>query len=613
MFGELGIIYERQRAATCISLEPVELGVMEKEEFNECFSDFQKQEERNKRKFIEDYIIVDSESKFLAGKMGIMFKKKTLQRGNYLFRQNRPLRQVWMLVKGEVAFKYKWDMLVDKSRVAKMKRMPLRVNKKMETFMLLGRGEMVGEECLPKDKSIVPYEVITETECDFYVIDIDKFRHLCEDYPAINAIIKEKIREKEEMIRMHLEQFRDYEKREEDLEREEEMKPKIIQKRNEFRVFPPEPYEFNIKMVNKTLPRVDRLMMEDHSSGPKQTTLPLSIEQRSVLNEKKKKFKVLTKADAFKKVMLNQQAVAQHNKKKKKLSRDPLENIKDYRSIKKQAVKLREREGISAQAIAEGDMSDLIEQIYVSEAVLTRKTKPLNSMIGSFTNMRHFKTHDASFGEMMAYRHKMKTHKLPSTKRGKGRNMTLERANKTSEAVPGGLTTLDLGAQNKLKMARSEMSRVDSGGTFDPLPSRRQTVKNVRGRWKDASEKLNKKDFARRLQRQREGARSHGRLLAQKTINASRKFTKKKVKYYLELKERVSGIQMRRTAEGRSMGLGRRSGSYKKRPRIMGREDRESLRFAKVIQNHAPQLVKPRMNTGLTPYKSDQFTLLSSP
>lgn len=38
MFGELGIIYNRQRAATCMALDDIELGVMGKKDFNKCFS-----------------------------------------------------------------------------------------------------------------------------------------------------------------------------------------------------------------------------------------------------------------------------------------------------------------------------------------------------------------------------------------------------------------------------------------------------------------------------------------------------------------------------------------------------------------------------------------------
>lgn len=76
MFGELGIIYNRQRAATCLALTEIELGVMDKVNFGECFSEFQKMEERTKRNYVENNIIIEQELKFLAPKLGVMFKKK---------------------------------------------------------------------------------------------------------------------------------------------------------------------------------------------------------------------------------------------------------------------------------------------------------------------------------------------------------------------------------------------------------------------------------------------------------------------------------------------------------------------------------------------------------
>lgn len=60
MFGELGIIYNRQRAAACIAMGEIELGVMNKADFNKAFGTFQKLEERKKRDFIEKYIITQN-------------------------------------------------------------------------------------------------------------------------------------------------------------------------------------------------------------------------------------------------------------------------------------------------------------------------------------------------------------------------------------------------------------------------------------------------------------------------------------------------------------------------------------------------------------------------
>ena len=86
MFGELGIIYNRPRAATCFALTDIEYGVMNKQEFNFCFGEFQKQEEKNKVQFINRHIITDGQLQFLSTKFGIMFSKKYLLRGNVILK-----------------------------------------------------------------------------------------------------------------------------------------------------------------------------------------------------------------------------------------------------------------------------------------------------------------------------------------------------------------------------------------------------------------------------------------------------------------------------------------------------------------------------------------------
>jgi CRP-like cAMP-binding protein len=59
MFGELGIIYNRPRAATCFALTDIEFGVMNKQDFNFCFGEFLKQEEKIKIQYINKHIITE--------------------------------------------------------------------------------------------------------------------------------------------------------------------------------------------------------------------------------------------------------------------------------------------------------------------------------------------------------------------------------------------------------------------------------------------------------------------------------------------------------------------------------------------------------------------------
>jgi CRP-like cAMP-binding protein len=86
MFGELGLIYNRPRAATCIAITDIELGVMGKTDFNLCFAPLQKLEEKIKTSFICKYVLTDPSLAYLSAKFGTMFVKKKLLRGNIMFK-----------------------------------------------------------------------------------------------------------------------------------------------------------------------------------------------------------------------------------------------------------------------------------------------------------------------------------------------------------------------------------------------------------------------------------------------------------------------------------------------------------------------------------------------
>ena len=65
---------------------------------------------------------------------------------------------------------------------------------------------MIGEESLFKD-SPLPYNVRTETECDFYVLDIPKLQNVCHDNKHIMAIMQRKVEAKKEMIRRRMKPY----------------------------------------------------------------------------------------------------------------------------------------------------------------------------------------------------------------------------------------------------------------------------------------------------------------------------------------------------------------------------------------------------------------------
>lgn len=133
-----------------------------------------------------------------------MFKKKNLQRGNLLFKQGDVPKQVLFLYKGQVSYSYSWKITVENKLS-----LPLHVNtmaKKTETFVILGAGEMIGEEALFKEAAL-PYNVKTETECDFYVLDIPKLLNVCHDNKHIKEIMQRKVEAKKEMIKRRMKPY----------------------------------------------------------------------------------------------------------------------------------------------------------------------------------------------------------------------------------------------------------------------------------------------------------------------------------------------------------------------------------------------------------------------
>lgn len=121
MFGELGIIYNRPRAAASIALTEIELGVMDKTGFNEAFGAFQKMEEKKKRNFVEDYIIADPALNYLAPKIGIMFEKRTLIMNSVIYRQGEVPSKLYFVIRGCVRFRFSWKA-VQKQRQHNMRR-----------------------------------------------------------------------------------------------------------------------------------------------------------------------------------------------------------------------------------------------------------------------------------------------------------------------------------------------------------------------------------------------------------------------------------------------------------------------------------------------------------
>ena len=204
MFGELGIIYHRQRAASCIALTEIEVGYMGKDDFFEAFGTIQKDEERAMTNYIEDHIIIVNDLKYLAPKFGIMFKKKHMRRGNTLFKKGDTPNIIYFVYSGQVALRYSWNVVFKNKR-----HLPLHFNKsskRSETFVILCKGEMIGEEALFKPERL-DYDVVTDTQCNFFYLEVDKLRSLCSTNKHIRDLMFDKVSKKREMIQRRMKPY----------------------------------------------------------------------------------------------------------------------------------------------------------------------------------------------------------------------------------------------------------------------------------------------------------------------------------------------------------------------------------------------------------------------
>lgn len=435
MFGEMGLIYDRARGSTCIALGENELAIMNKKNFEICYSEFQKMEEKKKRVYIENNIIVEKELKFLAPKIGIMFEKKMLKRGNFICKQGKPSDIVYFVINGSLGLRYSWNYIYDKSPLASVIRTPNKASKKTEFFSYISSGEIVGEECLYGDKTEMEYDVITMTDCDFYFIEIDKLKHLCEENEFINSIFERNVALKLKIIEQNMKCFKEvknyngvgmFKKHGRAMLKEIETAKfsNLLVKKSQS----PPLYKFKMATVDHTKSRVDRLLecekekiFEEESelsktkvqmvseSDPEfnnkhtpgkivapsvpnsnQNGTPVSQSmlvkklyatspRQSDLQMKKRMYMELTKDVNKKKILVNKKAFDQREKLRKKYYRNPLDDIKDYKKEtqkRKKRAEIRNNAGVRTFSKDYRPYKDMLDKCYTEPEQIVRMLIP---------------------------------------------------------------------------------------------------------------------------------------------------------------------------------------------------------------------------------------------
>lgn len=198
MFGELGLIYDRLRAATCIALTDVEVALMDKVDYKRSLENYQKISQKVKCKYFEKFIIKEEHLKFLAVKLSIMFDRKCIQRGQSLFQEGNPSDLIYFIFSGEVALCKSWVYDIP----SKFNHNHQKVNKvrTTEELVLLRKGESIGEEGFSSLKHIYQYKPICRTETVFYCIQKIKLWSLLEEDPEFYETLSTRKKAKEQML-----------------------------------------------------------------------------------------------------------------------------------------------------------------------------------------------------------------------------------------------------------------------------------------------------------------------------------------------------------------------------------------------------------------------------
>ena len=107
MFGDLGLIFDRQRVATVMALSNIEVAKMEKEDFKMSFGKAHEIEQVRKLRLFLNHVIKDKEFKHLASNLMIMFRRNHYKKGEVICKEGEIGDSLMVVYEGEVALTVK--------------------------------------------------------------------------------------------------------------------------------------------------------------------------------------------------------------------------------------------------------------------------------------------------------------------------------------------------------------------------------------------------------------------------------------------------------------------------------------------------------------------------
>ena len=184
IFGELGILQKKRRAATIIAKCPCDMGYIAREDYERILLEVEKIKLENKKRFFGTTVFRNAFSADLAYEVGYMFTKKKFHAGQHIFRQGdvdtktNPFN-VYVIQKGSVMVyvneKQKQPGLSDSiqaltKNVASSKKRPI---------ALMSTGELFGDTEI--QDGFCQISTVCREACQIWVLDKDKWLKMLRD------------------------------------------------------------------------------------------------------------------------------------------------------------------------------------------------------------------------------------------------------------------------------------------------------------------------------------------------------------------------------------------------------------------------------------------------
>lgn len=192
MIGELGLLYRRQRQASCIALTDCSLAEMSAKDFYRSFNEIEKHKERIKTVFFEKFVIRDKQISFLSSFFALMFERRSVHKGEILVEEGNTSNTFWILYSGEVSFSKLWRA----KKTSLNAEIPFYKNFtaiNCEHLVILEKGEMISEESIFDENYIYPYRAQTLCRSVFYVIPAKKLWVVFREHREIELLMRNRL------------------------------------------------------------------------------------------------------------------------------------------------------------------------------------------------------------------------------------------------------------------------------------------------------------------------------------------------------------------------------------------------------------------------------------